>query len=150
MGNKYECNVALSAFIVFDVHVVELGIYLMSVIGLMSKLIRRLMLNINGYNIGLAVRQLDDINDSQQADLLNTNQPDALNPAWINLVEKYCPAPTHIRHPLPGIRIKEPIVREPSQTNELKWVEYGDGEFGLANKWPTNDSDSIVASSNAK
>ncbi|KAF7841321.1 Pyruvate carboxyltransferase [Senna tora] len=126
MGNEYGCNVALSVFIAFAVHVVELGVSLISVIGLMSKLIWRLMLNVNGYNI------------------------DALDPAWINQVEKYCPAPTHIRHPLPGIRINEPIFREPSQTNELKWVEYGDGEFGLANGWPADDSYSTVASSNAK
>ncbi|KAF7810533.1 uncharacterized protein G2W53_037276 [Senna tora] len=94
--------------------------------------------------------QQGDNNENQQVELLNTNQPDALDPDWINLVETFCPVTTQVRHPLSGIRINETSDRVANQANELKWVEYEQGEFGLATSWPTDDSHSTEASSNAK
>ncbi|KAF7841484.1 reverse transcriptase [Senna tora] len=90
--------------------------------------------------------QTEDINGNSQDLLINADDPASLEPEWIQLVEKYCNNTPTIRHPLPGIRINEPIQSEEDQNNELKWIEYAPGDFGLATGWPTADSDQTEGS----
>ncbi|KAF7802375.1 ribonuclease H [Senna tora] len=80
--------------------------------------------------------QEDQVELTTAQEILNANDPDSLDPDWQWLMERFCPISTPQEQPLPGIRLNEGRNPEDRNPAALNWIEFEQGEFGIATGWP--------------